>query len=100
MATETAAGWVKSPKNAVLGGELGTCFDIAVLKEGDTYRMWFSWRPRASIALTESKDGIHWSEPIIVLAPNKATGWEDDINRPTVLKRGDTYHLWYTGQAR
>ena len=37
--TETTAGWAKSPKSPVLGGDLGTCFDISVLKEGDTYRM-------------------------------------------------------------
>ena len=49
--------------NPVLGGNLGTCFDVAVLKEGDKYRMWFSWRPKKSIALVESTDGIHWSEP-------------------------------------
>ena len=55
--TETTAGWVKHPKNPVFGGSLGTCFDISVLKEGDTYRMWFSWRPKKSIALVESKDG-------------------------------------------
>src|SRR5262249_42208302 len=24
---------------------------------------------------------------------------EDDVNRPVVLKQGDTYHMWYTGQA-
>ncbi len=34
--TETTAGWVKSPKNPVLGGDLGTCFDVSVLKEGDS----------------------------------------------------------------
>src|SRR5215475_11994602 len=54
---ETTAGWVKYAKNPVLGGDLGTCFDISVLKEGDTYRMWFSWRPKKSLALVESKDG-------------------------------------------
>ena len=57
-ATETTAGWVKSPRNPVLGGDLGTCFDVSVLKEGDAYRMWFSWRPKKSIALVESRDGI------------------------------------------
>ncbi len=31
---QTAAGWVKYDKNPVLGGKLGTCFDIAVLREG------------------------------------------------------------------
>ena len=96
---ETTAGWVKYPSNPVLGGSLGTCFDISVMKENDLYRMWFSWRPKQSVALVESKDGIHWSAPQIVLPPDKATGWEDDINRPVVLKREDGYHMWYTGQA-
>ncbi|PWU19581.1 MAG: hypothetical protein C5B50_06305 [Verrucomicrobia bacterium] len=63
--------------------------------------MWLSWRPKRSLALVESKDGFHWSEPPrLVLGPNKETGWEDDINRPIVIKRSDGYHLWYTGQAK
>ena len=67
----------------VMGGKYGTCFDISVLKEGQIYRMWLSWRPKQSVALVESKDGIHWSEPPqIVLGPRPETGWEDDINRP------------------
>jgi predicted GH43/DUF377 family glycosyl hydrolase len=98
---ETAGGWVKSPANPVMGGKYGTCFDISVLKEGDTYRMWLSWRPRRSVALVTSTDGIHWSEPPrIVLGPRGETGWEDDINRPVVVKRGEIYHMWYTGQAK
>jgi predicted GH43/DUF377 family glycosyl hydrolase len=99
-ATETTAGWIKYPKNPVLGGTLGTCFDISVLKEGDTYRMWFSWRPKKSIALVESKDGVEWSKPIIVLGPNEKTDWENDLNRPVVIKNGNRYQMWYTGQAR
>src|SRR5271166_3886983 len=71
--TETAAGWMKYAKNPVLGGNLGTCFDISVLKEGDAYRMWFSWRPKKSIALVESKDGSQWSKSKIVLGPNDKT---------------------------
>ena len=97
-AAGTAAGWVKYGKNLVLGGSLGTCFDVSVLREGGKYRMWFSWRPRRSIALTESADGLAWSAPVIALGPNARSGWEDDVNRPTVLKKGDTYHMWYTGQ--
>jgi len=97
---QTAAGWVKYEKNPVLGGRLGTCFDIAVLKEGDKYRMWFSWRPKRSIALVESKDGLTWGEPTIVLPSNPKSGWEDEVNRPVVLKKGDVYHMWYTGQAK
>ena len=98
--TETAAGWMKHPKNPLLGGDLGTCFDVSVLKERDGYRMWFSWRPKKSIALVESKDGIEWSKPVIVLGPNNKTDWESDLNRPVVLKNGDRYQMWYTGQAR
>ena len=99
-AEETAAGWVKYEHNPVIGGKYGTCFNVSVLKEGDTYRMWLSWRPKGSVALVESKDGIHWSEPPrIVLGPRKGTGWEENINRPVVLKRTDGYHLWYTGQT-
>ena len=71
-----------------------------MLKEGDTFRMYFSWRPKKSIALVESKDGVHWGEPLVVLGPDDKTDWEADVNRPVVVKRGDTYHLWYTGQAQ
>ena len=100
MTPRTSGGWVKYEGNPVLGGQYGTCFDITVIKEGDTYRMWVSWRPKASVALVESKDGIHWSKPQVVLGPRKETGWEDDINRPVVVKRGYSYHMWYTGQAK
>ncbi len=97
-ASETGAGWVKSEFNPVLGGDLGTCFDMSVLKEGQVYRMWFSWRPKDSIALVESPDGIHWNEPLIVLPPGP-TDWEKSVNRPSVIKVSDTYHMWYTGQT-
>ena len=84
-----------------MGGKYGTCFDVSVLKEDSRYRMWLSWRPKHSVALVESTNGLHWNEPpAVVLGPRQETGWEDDVNRPVVLKRGSLYHLWYTGQAR
>ena len=95
----TSGGWEKYSGNPVLGGDYGTCFDISVLKDGDIYRMWFSWRPKSGIALVESKDGFHWSVPVIVLPQNKASGWENDVNRPVVIKQGGFYRMWYTGQA-
>lgn len=98
--TETSAGWVKSTANPVLGGKLGTCFDVTVLREGDKYRMWFSWRPKKSIAVVESADGVKWSEPQIALGPNPKSDWEEEVNRPVVLKHGDGYHMWFTGQAK
>jgi predicted GH43/DUF377 family glycosyl hydrolase len=99
-AAETAGGWVKYEKNPVLGGSLGTCFDVSVLREGGKYRMWFSWRPKRSIALAESEDGFTWGEPTTVLGPDKASGWEEDVNRPVVIKQGEKYLMWYTGQAK
>src|SRR5262249_8396283 len=87
--------------NPVMGGKFGTCFDISVLRENNKYRMWLSWRPKQSVALVESTDGMRWSEPPrVVLGPRKESGWEDDINRPVVLHVGGRYHMWYTGQAR
>jgi beta-1,2-mannobiose phosphorylase / 1,2-beta-oligomannan phosphorylase len=94
------AGWVKHGSDPVLGGKYGTCFDICVLREMGKFRMWVSWRPKQSIAITESPDGIHWKPPEIVLGPKRETGWEDDINRPVVVHREDGYHMWYTGQAK
>ena len=99
-ASGETAGWRKHEKNPVLGGTLGTCFDVSVLRDGGKYRMWFSWRPKRSIALAESEDGLTWGEPVIVLGPSKASGWEDDVNRPVVLKQGGKYRMWYTGQAK
>jgi sucrose-6-phosphate hydrolase SacC (GH32 family) len=95
----TSANWHKYADHPVLGGDLGTCFDVTLLQENGRYRMWFSWRPKESIALVESPDGIRWSEPHIVLAPDPATTWEGRINRPAVLRRDGVYHMWYTGQS-
>jgi beta-1,2-mannobiose phosphorylase / 1,2-beta-oligomannan phosphorylase len=96
---ESHGGWIKYAQNPVLGGKYGTCFDISVLRDHDLYRMWVSWRSQKSIALVESPNGLHFdSEPKTVLGP-AATGWEDEVNRPFVLKHGDGYQMWYTGQG-
>jgi predicted GH43/DUF377 family glycosyl hydrolase len=94
-----SGGWRKLADNPVLGGKLGTCFDVSVLKDGRKYRMYFSWRPKHSVALVESRDGIAWGRPRIVLGPNRRTDWEGRINRPAVLRLKDGYHMWYTGQS-
>ncbi len=94
-----AAGWAKSPDNPVLGGALGTCFDVCVLQARGAFRMWFSWRPQKSIGLVESEDGVRWSAPTIVLGPNPSSGWEQDINRISVVPGADGYRMWYCGQV-
>jgi hypothetical protein len=35
-----------------------------------------------------------------ILGPNLSTRWEDDINRPVVIRQPGGYYLWYTGQVR
>ena len=97
---ETSAGWQADERNPVFGQGLGSCFDPVVLLDGGRYRLWFSWRPRGSVAYSESADGVQWSAPLIALAPDPATRWEDEVNRGVVVRRSDGYHLWYTGQAR
>lgn len=99
--TGTRAGWIKYGNNPVLGGEYGTCFDIAVLNVEGIYKMYFSWRPKKSIALSESNDGLHWNAPKIVLSGREtAEGWEDELNRPSVVYKDQQYHMWYTGQYK
>jgi predicted GH43/DUF377 family glycosyl hydrolase len=103
----------KNPANPIYGNkETGTLFDVLVQKcepeecpAGLTsrparFRMDFSWRPKSALAVAFSDDGTHWSEPLITLACNPASGWEDRINRNCVVKIGDKYQMWYTGQAR
>ena len=101
----TRGGWKKYTDNPVLGRDYGTCFDISVLLEHEgessqVYKMWFSWRDYRSIGYTESPDGIHWDQPIIVLRPDLESSWEpDEVNRPTVIFKDGRYLMWYSGQV-
>ena len=61
--------------------------------------MYCSWRPKRSIALSESTDGLKWSDPVICLPYNDSSGWERDVNRPVVIKKDGKYHMWYTGET-
>ena len=99
-ASQCLQPWKKYWGNPVLGNdELGTCFDVDVVEDDKgKYQMYFSWRPMESIAISESSDGINWSEPEIVLEPDKENGWENIVNRSSVVTRDGKSYLWYTGQ--
>ena len=93
--------FVKYENNPILGNtELGTCFDVYVTKESERYRMDFSWRPKKSLAVTFSDDGIHWEMPQTTLSFDDNTGWEERVTRNCVLKIDNKYKMWYTGHAR
>ena len=97
----TNSGWKKYSGNPVLGGQYGTCFDISVMSSANGYRMWVSWRPKKSLAIVDSQNGLRWEgPPRVVFGPRLETRWEDDVNRPVVIKQGGRLHLWYTGQAK
>jgi len=97
---ECSGGWEKYEGSPVLGGDLGTIFDISVMQDNKgMYRMYCSWRDKRSIALSESKDGLHWSTPEICLKYDDSSTWEKDLNRPVVIQKDGMYHMWYTGQA-
>ena len=95
----TTDGWVKYEKNPVIGGDLGTCFDMSVLKENGIYKMWFSYRVKQGIGYTESPDGLNWSEPRLVFESITGSTWEGhEVNRPVVVFAKGKYRMWYTGQ--
>jgi beta-1,2-mannobiose phosphorylase / 1,2-beta-oligomannan phosphorylase len=97
---ECSGGWAKYEGSPVLGGNLGTIFDISVLKnDAGIYQMYCSWRDKNSIALSESNDGFKWSTPEVCLKSNQTSGWEGDLNRPVVIQKDGIYHMWYTGQT-
>ena len=96
---QTDAGWVFEPKNPVLGGALGVCFDPYVIKSGSMYKMWFSWRSLRAIGYTESNNGTVWNSPEVVLRPNGDVAGQTDVNRQCVVVRDGTYHMWFTGQT-
>ena len=93
--------WTKHPASPVLGPGycLEALFDCCVLAEDDRLRMWLSWRDLHSIAVSESPDGVDWTGPRIVLEVAPSIEWEKtDVNRPSVLRVGDEWYMWYTGQ--
>lgn len=89
--------WRRYKNNPILKDDWGETFDVTVIQVGEKLRMYLSWRSTNSIAFVEGVDGVHWSEPVIVLSPDFTTGWEDDINRQIVLEKDGKYLMWYTG---
>jgi predicted GH43/DUF377 family glycosyl hydrolase len=87
--------WVKYEENPVLGGSLGTCFDMSVDVAGDRHRMWFSWRAKRGIGYAESKDGLNWSanEKLVL-----AQGPWIEVTRPYVLVEEDGLTMWYSAK--
>ena len=97
----TSGEWTKYEGNPVLGGTLGTCFDVSVDAANGGYRMWFSWRPKRGIGYAESGDGLHWRvHPEIVLGPDPRDPAQNvEVTRPFVLVEGDSMTMWYAAHG-
>jgi predicted GH43/DUF377 family glycosyl hydrolase len=99
---EVVGQWVKYAGNPVLGGNLGTCFDMSVLVVDDRHRMWFSWRPKHGIGYAESTDGLNWEvRDEIVLGPAAEDPAEQlEVTRPFVLDEGGRLTMWYAAHGK
>ena len=97
--------WYKFSGNPVIPSEKwGTIFDPFVMEcrpPAKRFRMYLSWRPQNAIALTESDDGIHWSDPQIVLsACPRGDNREFRLNRACVIELpGGKFRMYYSGQG-
>jgi glycosyl hydrolase family 43 len=98
---ESDSVWEKYEGNPILGGELGTCFDMSVMAVGGRYRMWFSWRPKHGIGYAESGDGLHWqpAQEVVLGRDEESKAENLEVTRPFVLDEGGTYTMWYAGHS-
>ena len=73
-----------------------------VIKDGSTYKMWYegtsNW-PQFEIGYATSTDGVNWtkhaSNPVFSGTPG---GWDAfQVYAPSVVKDGDTYHMYFSG---
>jgi predicted GH43/DUF377 family glycosyl hydrolase len=76
-----------------------------VIRDGNVYKMWYEglgnkdnhWR----IGYATSSDGIHWTKHGIVLDIDTYLAWcSEDVLEPWVMKDGQYYKMWYTGNFK
>lgn len=76
--------------------------DPFVMKDGNAYKMWYGGHSESTektqIGYAESANGIKWRHHPNPVVPAGPPGSYDakDVETPTVLKDGDTYHMWYS----
>ena len=88
--------WKKYQFNPVLGNnKTGSLFDPFVFFHEGLYKMYVSWRSKGSIAFSQSKDGINWSDLKIVLEKGNKTSWESIVNRACIILINGKFYLWY-----
>ena len=97
--------WTKYPGNPVLVSGYSwdtTIQNPTVIKDGTTYRMWFSANDFSYIRIgyATSLDGVAWTEyPSPVLSPTSG-GWDQAVvSTPVVIREGPSLTMWYSGHV-
>ena len=83
-------------------GKVGSGFRPYVIKEGDTFYMFFERftvpQFRSHVAVRSSKDLWEWADPRWALGPS--LDWEGGVSRntgnPCVIRTGDGYRMYYS----
>jgi predicted GH43/DUF377 family glycosyl hydrolase/P pilus assembly chaperone PapD len=96
--------WTKYAGNPVIQGS-GQPWDALgvgtgpYLKEGDTYKYWFSGYPAGpgrSFGYATSTDMVNWTrEANQALSPGGPGSWDEQPQQSKVIKDGPVYHMWY-----
>lgn len=98
--------WNKYEGNPVLSAEMEwegeSIYGCAVLKDGDTLKMWYGtstdpYLISQKIGYATSLDGIIWDKhPMPVLQTGPESDWDDALIAPTtVIKDENIYKMWY-----
>ncbi len=97
--------WYRSVKNPVLSAERvwegRTVVCPAVIKDGDTFKMWYGADgvPPRFIGYSTSTNGVTWEKhaaPVLELGARE--DWDGSIVGPgSVRKEGEVYKMWYWG---
>jgi len=99
--------WAKYGGNPVLspggGWEAGGLSGGSVISDSGQYKIWYTGFNSSGvgrIGYATSPNGINWTKyggnPVLDVGVSGS--WEDaDVMFPSVLKQGNTYHMWYEG---
>lgn len=96
---DSTNGWKKYPDPLLGGEDHGIYFDPCVRYIQDKFVMYVSHRDSKSIVRCESHDGIHWSDPLVILRPENDSNWCTSVNRASVLYIRQKWYIWYTGMT-
>jgi len=99
--------WSKYPGNPVMRDSGGTLAYPYVIKDGDTYRIWYAaWGCgciHPGIYYATSDDGVKWTRRLspVLRASSEPGAWDAGyLYSPTVVYDGSTYAMWYSASDR